>query len=45
MHGREYVKLQAILKPTPPAGNWCLCACEISGFRHYVEEIRDFIGY
>jgi hypothetical protein len=45
MHGREYVQLQATLKPTPHVDDWYLCACEISVFRHAVDEIRDYLGY
>jgi hypothetical protein len=45
MHGRQYVKLQATLKPTSHVSGWYLCACEISGFRHDADEIPHFLGY
>jgi hypothetical protein len=44
-HGREYVRLQDTLKTTSIIGDWYVYACEISGFRHDVDEIRDFLGY
>ena len=45
MHGREYEKLQATSKPPSHAGDWYRRACEISGFRHDVDKIRNFLGY
>jgi len=45
MQGREHVKLQATWKPTPYVADWYRCACEISGFHHDVDEIRDLLGY